>query len=69
MEVLRRFLQPPSGSFFLFGPRGTGTSTWLQKWFGDDALRLDLLDVVHGLIEQRPQLRFVLTGSSARKLH
>lgn len=27
-----------------------------------------LLDVVHELIEARPQLRFVLTGSSARKL-
>lgn len=27
-----------------------------------------LLDVVHGLIEERPSLRFVLTGSSARKL-
>jgi predicted AAA+ superfamily ATPase len=44
MEVVRRFLQPPSGSFFLFGPRGTGKSTWLQEWFGDDALLLDLLD-------------------------
>ncbi len=27
-----------------------------------------LLDVVHALVEQRPQLRFVLTGSSARQL-
>lgn len=27
-----------------------------------------LLDVVHALIEERPSLRFVLTGSSARKL-
>ncbi len=28
----------------------------------------NLLDEVHGLIERRPNLRFVLTGSSARKL-
>jgi hypothetical protein len=27
-----------------------------------------LLDVVHRLVEERPELRFVLTGSSARKL-
>jgi predicted AAA+ superfamily ATPase len=27
-----------------------------------------LLDVVHSLVEERPELRFVLTGSSARKL-
>jgi len=30
------------GSFFLFGPRGTGKSTWLQQQF-PHALRLDLL--------------------------
>lgn len=27
MAVVRRFLQPMAGSFFLFGPRGTGKST------------------------------------------
>ncbi|HBU26680.1 MAG TPA: ATPase, partial [Synechococcales bacterium UBA8138] len=27
-----------------------------------------LLDVVHSLLEEKPELRFVLTGSSARKL-
>ena len=25
-----RILEPPAGSFFLFGPRGTGKSTWLK---------------------------------------
>ena len=107
MAVVGRFLQPPVGSFFLFGPRGTGKSTWLQQGF-PEALRIDLLapevlrayqarperlreridaepgattvvvdeiqkapqllDVVHSLVEERPELRFVLTGSSARKL-
>lgn len=103
-----RFLQPPKGHFFLFGPRGTGKSTWLRRQF-PEALWIDLLDpaterrlqaspeslvdrvaamhepgpvvidevqrapavltVVHRLIEEkRPGLRFVLTGSSARKL-
>jgi|688.fasta_scaffold72715_4 predicted AAA+ superfamily ATPase len=111
MAVVRRFLQPPAQSFFLFGPRGTGKSTWLGQVFAQ-ALRIDLLapetrrayqarperlrqridadpvahtspctvvideiqkapellDVVHALLEERPGLRFVLTGSSARKL-
>ena len=42
MASVRRFLQPPPGSFFLFGPRGTGKSTWLQQEF-PEALRVDLL--------------------------
>jgi predicted AAA+ superfamily ATPase len=107
MRTVCRFLSCPENSFFLFGPRGTGKSTWLQARF-PDALFLDLLsgdifrqlqarperlrdivagnadkqsfvidevqripallDAVHQLIEQRPNLRFVLTGSSARKL-
>lgn len=95
----------PRGSAFLFGPRGTGKSTWVRSVL-PDALRIDLLnestflellghadrleaiadahatstiiidevqklpallDEVHRLIEHRA-FRFVLTGSSARKL-
>ena len=41
--VISRLLQPPDGSFFLFGPRGTGKSTWLQRVL-PGAFRLDLLD-------------------------
>jgi predicted AAA+ superfamily ATPase len=107
METRDRFLKDPRQSFFLFGPRGTGKSTWLRGAF-PGALHLDLLDpalardlasrperlreivlgsprarvvvldevqrvpdllnVVHALIEERPRLRFVMTGSSARKL-
>lgn len=101
-----RLLNPPSGSFFLFGPRGTGKSTWIRARFAEaacydlldtsEALRLGkaphalyaelatldagatavidevqkvpaLLDQVHRLIEEK-RLRFVLSGSSARKL-
>lgn len=101
-----RLLEPPAGSFFLFGPRGTGKSTWLRARF-PDARRFDLLDEslhqrylahpgqfgdelralaprstvvvdevqrvpallneVHRAIEEK-RLRFVLCGSSARKL-
>ncbi|MCP9811587.1 AAA family ATPase [Synechococcus lacustris Maggiore-St4-Slac] len=42
MAVITRFLQPPTQGFFLFGPRGTGKSTWLAQMF-PLALRIDLL--------------------------
>ena len=107
MATLGRFFQDSRSSYFLFGPRGTGKSTWLRAQ-NKDALWIDLLqpdvhrhyaarperlrdlvraqpdrevvvidevqkapellDVVHGLIEERVGPRFVLTGSSARKL-
>lgn len=99
------FTAPPRQSFFLFGPRGTGKTAWVQAAY-PGAVRFDLLDArvytrllasptrlgelipkghrgwvvvdevqrapalldeVHRLIESR-RLRFVLTGSSARKL-
>jgi uncharacterized protein len=107
MEIKPRFFQGTEQSFFLFGPRGTGKSTWLKQHYKDavfvdllapevyrafsakpERLRelteaqepgktivLDeiqklpqLLDVVHQLMEQHAGWRFVLTGSSARKL-
>ena len=105
--VYQRLFKPPTNkSFFLFGSRGTGKTTWLKTHF-KDAIYLDflrpellrnllgsehrleeyipsdytgwvvmdevqkapnLLDEVHRLIEERKDLYFVLTGSSARKL-
>jgi len=41
--VFPRLLTPPNKTFFLFGPRGTGKSTWLAEQFGKAALSLDLL--------------------------
>ena len=106
MTVIPRFFRPPVGSFFLFGPRGVGKTTWFRTQV-PDALVLDLLvgaryrelsghperlrdlvaasasrDIVideiqrvpellhsvHDLIETDRSRRFVLTGSSARKL-
>ena len=43
MELVSRFIKKPDRSFFLFGPRGTGKSTWVAHSF-PDALVLDLLD-------------------------
>jgi len=108
MELIRRFFNDPKASFFLFGARGTGKSTWLKMNFTDNTLYVDLLnpeafrkysarperleelvngnpeahivvideiqkvpellDVVHQLIEEKKHVRFILTGSSSRKL-
>jgi predicted AAA+ superfamily ATPase len=107
MESAGRFFRDPGTHFFLFGPRGTGKSTWLRQSFPNalwvdllapdvfrsysarperlrelvdgapdsDVVVLDevqkapeLLDVVHQLVERDDRPRFVLTGSSARKL-
>jgi predicted AAA+ superfamily ATPase len=43
VKIKNRLLQRPNRSFFLFGPRGTGKSTWLQEVL-PDAVTLDLLD-------------------------
>ena len=43
MELLPRFFSPPTDSFFLFGPRGTGKSTWLHSAY-PHAIMVDLLD-------------------------
>jgi len=41
--VFSRLLRPPTGSFFLFGPRGTGKSSWVKANF-HDAIYFDLLE-------------------------
>lgn len=104
--IYRRLLVAPRESFFLFGLRGVGKSTWARAHF-PQALRLDLLDeglfqtylrdpsLFGGELRRQPRgawvvldevqrlpsllnevhraieelgLRFVLLGSSARKL-
>lgn len=106
-ETVRRFFQPPDTSFFLFGPRGTGKSSWIAQHLPealvvdlllpsearrysahpeallpllrgnpgartvviDEVQRVpELLSVVHHVMESGEDRRFVLTGSSARKL-
>ncbi len=107
LYIPRIFYPPKIESYFLFGPRGTGKTTWLHHFYSD-ALFIDLLkpaeerafsmrpellqeridthptkkviiideiqkvpqllDVVHGLIEEKRGLQFILTGSSARKI-
>ncbi len=104
--MLIRLLSSPKTSAFLFGPRGTGKSTWLKAQ-GPRGISYDLLDAqkalrfakepgllyrelagekpgtwvildeiqkvpallddVHRLMEEK-RLRFLMSGSSARKL-
>ena len=42
MKNVIRVFTPPKGSYFLFGPRGTGKSTWLKKKY-PDSIYIDLL--------------------------
>lgn len=43
--MFKRLLKPLSRSFFLFGPRGTGKTTFLRSFFGDrQPLWIDLLN-------------------------
>jgi uncharacterized protein len=107
MEIIKRYFKSPEGSYFLFGPRGTGKTTWLKTNCKNELIidlldpalyrryiarpeRLKeliegnpdkknliideiqkvpaLLDVVHLIMEEKPQIRFILTGSNARKI-
>lgn len=43
IHIYHRITRAPERSFFLFGPRGVGKSTWVREVFGD-AHRFDLLD-------------------------
>ena len=63
-----RFFQKPQGSFFLFGPRGTGKSTWLRGHL-KEALFVDLLDPeTYRLYAARPErLRELVAGNPATK--
>jgi predicted AAA+ superfamily ATPase len=42
-RLYHRIYAPPRQSFFLFGPRGVGKSTWAKQRFAQ-AHRIDLLD-------------------------
>lgn len=64
MELVRRLFTAPRGSFFLFGPRGTGKSTWLRQHF-PEAVYVDLLDPeAYRLYAARPErLRELAEGN------
>ncbi len=63
MATRDRFFAAPAHSFFLFGPRGTGKTTWLRAQF-PDALFIDLLQTdTQRLYAARPErLRQLVLG-------
>jgi predicted AAA+ superfamily ATPase len=68
MEILDRFLQKPKESFFLFGPRGSGKSTWASLNF-KEALSIDLLepDTFRRFAARPETLLDFVRGQSSRK--
>jgi predicted AAA+ superfamily ATPase len=68
MEFIRRFFEPPEGHFFLFGPRGTGKSTFLRHRF-PKALFVDLLDPeTYRTLQAKPErLREMMEGDPDRR--
>src|SRR3989344_2103872 len=63
MAFIPRFFKPPNQSYFLFGPRGTGKSTWLKSQY-PQALWIDLLnlDVLRFYLAAPERLREVVTA-------
>lgn len=62
MEINRK-IRTPTRSFFLFGPRGTGKSTWLRKEF-PEAKIFDLLrsEQYLSLLRNPEELRHIVTA-------
>jgi len=63
-----RFFQPPKQSFFLFGPRGTGKSTFLQQHYAE-ALWVDLLkpEVFRAYVARPERLIELVRGNPEKK--
>lgn len=57
MENITRFFQKSEQSFFLFGPRGTGKSTWIHQHMSN-ALIIDLLHVAGRFINKNAELYY-----------
>lgn len=68
MSHISRFLTDPGQSCFLFGPRGTGKTTWLRQRL-PDALFVDLLrpEVYRELAARPDRLRDLVRGDQPRR--
>lgn len=68
MEFIHRFFTLPEGSFFLFGPRGTGKSTFITGRF-PNAYYIDLLDpeTVRSLSAKPERLEGIARAQGNRK--
>ena len=66
-NIIRQF-QTTASSYFLFGPRGTGKSTWLKENY-PDAVYIDLLDdsVYRELLAKPEFLYNIVSGQKNKK--
>jgi len=64
MATVERFFHSPATHFFLFGPRGTGKSTWLRGAY-PEALWVDLLrpETLRQLAARPERLRELVAGN------
>ncbi len=69
METVSRFFYAPKQSFFLFGPRGTGKSTWLKRHYPKSVV-IDLLaPELFRLYSARPErLREIASGAEGKTI-
>lgn len=69
MSLINRFFVSPERSFFLFGPRGTGKSTWLKNRF-PQALYIDLLSpsVLQSYLAQPARLNELIHDYPDKKI-
>ncbi len=68
MELYDRFFKAPKSSFFLFGPRGTGKSTWTSSAH-PEALTINLLepDLFRSYSARPERLREILQGNTGKQ--
>lgn len=68
-EVIPRFFKDCSQSYFLFGPRGTGKSSWLANRY-PDALYIDLLnpEVLREYLAYPERLKMRVEGSDSPQI-
>ena len=68
-SIVPRFFTSPKESFFLFGPRGTGKSTWLRT-ITKNALWVDLLepDTFRAYSAHPERLRELVLGNKQKKV-
>jgi len=69
MEIIKRLFPDITGSYFLFGPRGTGKSTWLGQHFSA-ALYIDFLspDMFREYSARPERLRELIDGNPDKNI-
>ncbi len=69
MKNISRFFRAPEQNCFLFGPRGTGKSTWLKQHF-PNAVTIDLLasEIFRAYVARPKRLREAANGAGGKTI-